>query len=384
MRIAIIGAELHGIETAYLAKKAGYETFVIGKRKEAPALSLADEHLVMGDVPESRAVRMVGECDAAIPACENVKALSSMVDLLKNSGVPLLFDINAHTVTSSKIASNALMEKIGIPTPRRWQECGYPVIVKPSSQSGGAGVTIAYNGKEVNGGIEKVMRIGDEPLIQEYVPGRCVSIDVIGDGRRSRTLVVTEGSFDRDHDCKIVRCSPNILTEEKEREFRRIARRLAEVLDLGSVMSVEAIDSENGLKVMEMDARIPTQAPSAVLAATGLNLLKEMVGPQTAPGKAKENMRASSYEHLIVKDGRMSTCGEREFAGIRNPSVIRGLFGSDEMITDYVSGAAAWRCAMINSAASEEELERKRAECIRAIVKECGIREYSDSSPLLR
>jgi len=42
MKIAIVGAELHGIEAAYLAKKAGFETVVIGKRKDAPALSLGD------------------------------------------------------------------------------------------------------------------------------------------------------------------------------------------------------------------------------------------------------------------------------------------------------------------------------------------------------
>ena len=327
------------------------------------------------------AARIIKDCDAAIPACENVKILSQMVDHIENSDVPFLFDISAFLISSSKIASNALMEKIGIPMPRKWQECGFPVIVKPSAHSGGAGVTIAYSENDVHGGIEKVMRMGDEPLIQEYVPGRCVSVDIIGRGRGSRSYAVTEGMFTEDHDCKRVKCSPNILPPKKETELRRIAGMLAESLDLRSVMSVQAIDSKDGLKVMEMDARIPTQAPSAVLAATGINILKEMVSPAS---KDTKDMRASSYEHFLIEGNKMTACGERRFAEIRNPRIVKWLFGSDEMITDYEPGAASWRCAMINSARSDEELERKRLGCINSIIRECGIREFTDSSPPFR
>jgi pyrrolysine biosynthesis protein PylC len=221
MRIAIIGAELHGIEAAYLAKKAGFETLVIGKRKEAPALALADEYAVVDPATqENFALRLIKDCDAALPACENVKILSTLAEKLAHYDVPFLFDINAFIVSSSKSAANALMENAGIPIPKRWQDCGYPVIVKPASHSGGAGVTVAYNSKEVNGATGKIMMMGDEPLIQEYVSGRCVAVDVIGDGRRFASSVVTEGFFTKDHDCKMVRCSKNILNEEKEQEFR--------------------------------------------------------------------------------------------------------------------------------------------------------------------
>lgn len=36
---------------------------------------------------------------------------------------------------------------------------------------------------------------------------------------------------------------------------------------------------------------------------------------------------------------------------------------------------------MINSAESDEALERKRIECIESIMRECGIREFTDTSP---
>jgi pyrrolysine biosynthesis protein PylC len=221
MRIAIVGAELHGIEAAYLAKKAGFETLVIGKREGAPALALADKYAVVDPVGQDRLViQLIKDYDAVLPACENVDMLTRLVKKLGDHDIPLLFDINAFTVASSKNASNSLMQRAGIPIPKRWQECGYPVIVKPASHSGGVGVTVARDAKEVNAGIEKIIMMGDEPLIQEYVHGRCVAVDVIGDGNRYATTVVTEGTFTKDHDCKMVKCSANILSEEKEHELR--------------------------------------------------------------------------------------------------------------------------------------------------------------------
>jgi len=144
-------------------------------------------------------------------------------------------------------------------------------------------------------------------------------------------------------------------------------------------MNVEAIDSENGLKVMEMNARIPTQAPSAVLAATGINLLREMTLPVSGRRHKAKETKASSYEHFLIKGDTLRTCGEREFSEITKPRLVRGLFGADEMITDFEEGADSWRCAMINSAASDAELEKKRTSCIRTLMDECRIRTFTDS-----
>jgi pyrrolysine biosynthesis protein PylC len=74
----------------------------------------------------------------------------------------------------------------------------------------------------------------------------------------------------------------------------------------------------------------------------------------------------------------MMACSETEFADIRTPKIIEGLFGSDDMITDYEPDSCVWRCAMINSAADEKEMERKRSRCIERIMDECGIKEFTD------
>ena len=42
LKLGIIGGALQGIEAAYLAQKAGYETLVLDRREDAPARSIAD------------------------------------------------------------------------------------------------------------------------------------------------------------------------------------------------------------------------------------------------------------------------------------------------------------------------------------------------------
>jgi len=381
MRIAIVGGALQGMEAVYLSKKAGFKTFVIDRREDAPASSLADDHAALDLVKDGKdAARIFEGCDAVLPANENMGLLCTLQKLLSKSEIPLLFDMDSYKISSSKSASNRLMEDAGIPIPKKWPECGYPAIVKPSSQSGSTGVTVAYNENDVNNGIKKVMDIGDEPVIQEFVSGKSVSMEVIGNGEEFRSFVTTEILLSKKYDCKRVKCTPDILTDEKDEEFRTISENLAESIGLRSLMDVEAIDTKNGLRVLEIDARIPSQTPAAVLAATGINILKEMILPDE---RAYENMdsAASSYEHLMVKDGKLMTCGEKEFSHVRGPRIVSGLFGSDEMITDYEHGKNLWWCTMINRANTEKELEIKRSECIRSIINECGLNEFIDLSP---
>jgi len=382
MRIAIVGGALRGMEAAYLAKKAGYETIVIDKRSDAPAFSLADNSFILDpETHETYAMKIFKDCDAVLPACENLSLLAELDDMLRYSGIPLLFDMGAYLISSSKNASNGMMELMNIPMPKKWQHCGFPIIVKPSSHSGSTGVTVAKNQKEIDEGLEEILRLGDEPVIQEFVHGKNVSTEVIGNGSEFRSFVVSEMIPGEDYSCKRVICHPGVLDKEDEDDLSAMAELIAERLDLNALMAVQAMNTEKGLKVLEIDARIPSQTPSAVLAATGINLLEELVKSRLGGTIRKGKNGASSYEHFLVKDGKLMTCSEKEFAEIRNPEIVRGLFGADEMISDFQKDADTWRCAMINSAGSEWELERKRARCIESIINECGIDEFIDTFP---
>lgn len=383
MRLCIVGGALQGIEASFLAHEAGYETVVIDRRLDAPALSICDEPHILDPIRDpDEASRIFDSCDAVIPACEELDLLEHLDRHLSRTSVSLLFDLHSYKISSSKRKSNEIMESVGVPIPGRWPECGFPVIVKPSSQSGSIGVSVAFSQEDIGRGLEAVKALGDEPVIQEFVHGKSVSIEVIGDGNHARSFVTTEVVLDSNYDCKMVRCSPNILSDKEDEEFRSIGEKVAEAIGLDALMDVEAISTPKGLRVLEIDARIPSQTPAAILTATGINILEEMVtGVLGRPANRIPYGNSGLYWHLHFKDGVLRTTGEKEFSKVGRPLVSSGLFGSDRSISDYVPDAREWHGTFMVSGRTPEEAESRRLMILDRIKDACGVREYIDGVP---
>ena len=383
MRLAVVGGALQGMEAVYLASKAGIETTVLDRKGTAPALSICDDPVVLDPTKDPEGARRIFEdCDAVIPACEELDLLHCLDGMLKGTDVPLLFDMHSYEISCSKNRSNEIMESVGVPLPGKWPECGFPVIVKPSSQSGSIGVSVAFNQDDVDRGLETVRSLNDEPVIQEFVHGKSVSIEVIGNGRTARSYVTTEVVLDTNYDCKMVRCNPDIMSKEDDDLFAKIGKDVAENMGLSALMDVEAILTPKGLRVLEIDARIPSQTPAAIQAATGVNLLEELMF--TALGKETGRVRAegsSVYRHVVMKDGVLRACGEKEFGHVREPRMVSGLFGADDVITDYEPGKSEWRATLITHGPTEEEVDRRCASSIERILDECSVETFIDGSP---
>ncbi len=371
------------MEASYLAKKAGYEITVIDRRSNAPALALADNILIADVVKDYDIVKeAVLKCDAVLPACENLDMLETLTDIVKGSNIPLLFDLNAYRISCSKKESNDIMEKIGVPIPQPWPECGYPAIVKPSSQSGSIGVKVVENEEDLEDGLKFIEEIGDVPVMQEFVSGRSISIEVIGNGKTATSYVTTEVVLDSGYDCKMVRCHPDIISPEQNTEFAKIGKDIAEFIKLEALMDVEAIVTSKGLRVLEIDSRIPSQTPAAIFAATGINLLEEWVCTALKlEHPTYKGLGAAAYEHFVIKDGKITACGEKEFSHVNNPRIVNGLFGSDDMITDYEEGKSEWRVTMITSGKTMEEVDKRRLSIIHNIMEKCNLSEHVDPTP---
>lgn len=124
------------------------------------------------------------------------------------------------------------MRDAGVPLPADWPECGYPAIVKPSSQSGSVGVSVANDEAGLERGLRIVEELGDRPVIQEFVSGKSVSIEVIGDGGKWNSYVTTEVVLDGGYDCKMVRCNPSVLAPEEDARFAGIGTDIARRIGL--------------------------------------------------------------------------------------------------------------------------------------------------------
>ncbi|KAF5066728.1 N5-carboxyaminoimidazole ribonucleotide synthase [anaerobic digester metagenome] len=384
MRIGIIGGALQGMEATYLSTKAGYETLVLDRRKDAPALSLADETLVV-DVEKDRgsALKALADCDVLLPANEEIGALRTITEMAKRAGVPLLFDLDAYTVSESKIRSNELLQRLGVPIPRKWPSCGFPVVVKPSTGSGSCGVAKASSEEEMSRMVRRLREEGSQPVVEEYVNGPNISIEVVGNGENFTPYVITEIVLDDNYDCKRV-YSPYRSSDPVHEEFTKCAVETARALKIKGIMDMEAIVVDGKPRVLEIDARIPSQTPAAILHSHEINLVKEMVEAMNGrPRKSfvSQKARASVYEHVRIDGGVMRSCGEGAFAGVHSPRIIRGIFGADEMITDYRPGTKTWVATIMISADDRGSLLKRRVDCLNRIMEENSITEHLDPFP---
>lgn len=398
MRLLIVGGKLQGTEAVYLAAKAGWETVLVERRDRCPAAGLADR-LVVADITadEDRARTLVKPCDAVLPACEDEATLAWLARHVPTWDVPLLFDLEAYGVSASKLASRDLFAALDVPRPAGWPGCGYPAVVKPSTASGSEGVALVHDDGELAAARAKLEAAGHAVVVEEYVQGPSLSIEVVAWGGEAAPLQVTGLEFDAGYDCKRVVApvreaeagEPAVIGPDGSCDWERavplgtlkafddVARRLAGGVGLRGVMDVEVMVRDGRPKVLEIDARLPSQTPTAVYWSSGLNivdLLARTALRGAIPEVRRTPRRACVYEHVQVADGMLRVLGEHVMGTASPLSRVPGFFGVDEALTDYRPGADRWVATLIACGGTVAEARRKASEAIVALAGEEGVR----------
>jgi|Deesub1362A_J573_1020465.scaffolds.fasta_scaffold00057_67 pyrrolysine biosynthesis protein PylC len=381
MRICIVGGKLQGLEAVYLSKKAGYESILIDKNPDVPAASLADEtHIIDITKNAKEAKKIYRTADVILPATENKATLRKITKDAK--GTPLIHDTNSYYISSSKIRSNKFFEKIGIPIPRLYPNADFPLIIKPSNSSGSQDVSIVWNKAQLQNTVGRISPSSNK-VIQEFIKGPSVSIEIIAKEGEGVPLLCTMLEFDSNFDCKRV-LAPLTLSSSIEEKIKKIGTKIADGLHLTGITDVEAIVLEGKPKVIEIDARLPSQTPTAVYHSSGVNMLELLVNlftNNTLPKVVTSPKSAILYEHITVSKSCIQVGGEHLMASADNLSIHKGLFGSFEMITNYRSSRGKWVATLIVKEKSLEETWEKRNQVLDNIINELDIKEFSDPYP---
>jgi pyrrolysine biosynthesis protein PylC len=362
MLVAVVGGKLQGVEATYLARKAGCEVVLIDKNSNAPASGLCD-YFVKGDVTETGSHSdILQQADIILPALENLIALRTLQRKSRETGTPLAFDSHAYTVTSSKLQSNLLFSRLDIATPEPYPECKFPVIVKPDASSGSRGVHIFEEISVLNDFISQTKNMNSW-VIQKFVPGPSYSLEVIGSPGNYIALTVTDLFMDAQFDCKRVTV-PSELSSAFVKQFEKISLLIAEKLALTGIMDVEIIEHEGSLKVLEIDARLPSQTPAAVFWSTGINMVA-LLSQLYLKGKIKtkpemDPPRFVIYEHLSVSKEKIEVAGEHIMSRAGPLTCYQNFFGADEAITNYHPGRKSWVATMIYAGNDTNAVQQKR------------------------
>jgi pyrrolysine biosynthesis protein PylC len=379
--VAVVGGNLQGIEAAYLAKKAGWEVTVIDRNAVVPAAGLGDRFRRVNIKTAADLERALKGVDLVIPALENDAALACLERWSQNSEIPFAFDALAYSISSSKLKSDQLFARMDVPTPLPWPECDFPVLAKPSMGSGSQKVSVFHNSEDLNAHQDESV---EEWVLQQFVPGPSYSIEVIGRPGYYLPLQVTDLQMDANYDCKRV-LAPTDLTPSLISEFEKISRLIADQMALKGLMDVEVILHDRTLKVLEVDARLPSQTPTAVFWSTGINILELLADLFLGNATPRRGDMAAPigvvYEHIRVTPHRLEVAGEHLISGADALQIRENFFGADEAITNYTPHRQEWVATLIVSEKTRETAWEKRCRVISDIRQHFHLDGYQDLNP---
>ena len=370
MLIAVIGGKLQGLEAVYLAQKASYQTLVIDKNPDAPAAKLCDQFMEFEFSSDNLFPFYGSKIDLIIPAIEDKIVLAAIKTWAQTDNIPLAFDIDAYLLSSSKIKSDTLFQKMCLPAPRHWPDCSFPVVLKPDQASGSQGVEIIDNPTYFSSRFPTRLQM-EGMIVQEFLEGTSSSIEILGRPGNYHAIQVTDLGMDEDYDCKKV-TTPTQLSKQYINQFTEIAVAIAEKIKLFGIMDVEVILHQNRLKLLEIDARLPSQTPIAVYWSTGINMVKLLVDlfVKKSLNPSPKHERSVIVEHIKVCDSKIEFLGEH-IMGQDGPLVlISNFFGANEAITSFEGGKHQWVSTMIFSGASHDEINIKREACYKKIIEQ--------------
>ncbi len=362
LRLGILGGGLQGTEAATLARWAGWQTTLVDKRLGAQASGLVDNFTQVNATTWQELDSAFAGCDLVVPACEDLATLELLTSWSAKSGFPLAFDLEAYRISSDKAKSKELFYAHNIPTPRPYPEAAYPLIAKPTVGSGSRGVRFLYTEADFRQSMANLDL--NQWIVEEYCPGASFSLEVTGRPGDYQTWQTTALEMDDIYDCSGVR-APVTWDASNEEELHRISLKLAEALNLRGLMDVEVIAAPQGLRVLEIDARLPSQTPTVVWASTGENLLYRLAEnfvDLPAVERAKGVPKGVIYEHLAVGGRKGTWAGEHLLGQGGFLRLHQDLWGAAWVVTDYAPGADSWVATFVTVGEDLNEADEKRRE----------------------
>ncbi len=368
MNVGVLGGGLQGIEAAYLLKKAGHKVIMLDKKPDPPAKGLSD-HFFCFDLLRAEEWQLNSfNClvEVIIPATENLDALEAMERVAQRYHKIFCHDSAAYNISSNKIYSNRLFTQLELPRPLPWPRAQFPFIVKPSRGSGSKDVIVVSTVRELEEVLAPVKNPCGDLIVEEFLKGPSYSIEVAAVKGKGTAYITTLLHFDEQFDCKRV-VFPSDLDKAGQVFLQSIALKLAEELHLTGVMDLEVIDTTEKLKVLEIDARLPSQTPTVVYHASGINLvtllLEAFLSRRISSTDDKEKgKKAVIYEHLYCQERKLFFPGEHILASARDLFLTKNFFGADEAITNYkpFSHNNSWVATIIITGETEPAAWEKR------------------------
>jgi len=270
------------VHSAWALREAGYESIIINNNPETVSTDfdtsdrLYFEPLTVEDVlniieyeqPDGVILQFGGQT-----AINLAKPLHAM-------GVPIFgSDFKSIDIAEDRDKFEKILRDLDIPKPagraifgvdaavQVAKEIGYPVLVRPSYVLGGRAMEIVYTEAELKQYMKHAVDISPDPdapiLVDKYVMGKEVEVDVIADGEDCLIPGIMEhieraGVHSGD---SMAVCPPQSLSQDIIDQIVSHAIKLAKALEVRGLMNCQFVIDDDEVQVIEVNPRASRTVP---------------------------------------------------------------------------------------------------------------------------
>ncbi|MCE5197515.1 MAG: carbamoyl-phosphate synthase large subunit [Armatimonadota bacterium] len=270
------------VHSAWALREAGYESIIINNNPETVSTDfdtsdrLYFEPLTVEDVmnvieyeqPDGIILQFGGQ--TAINLAKPLNAL----------GIPIFgSDFKSIDLAEDRDQFERILRELNIPKPagraifgpdaavQVAKEIGYPVLVRPSYVLGGRAMEIVYTEKDLRQYMKHAVEVSPDPdapiLVDKYVIGKEVEVDVIADGVDCLIPGIMEhieraGVHSGD---SMAVCPPQTLSQDIINQITSHAIKLAMALEVRGLMNIQFVIDGSEVQVIEVNPRASRTVP---------------------------------------------------------------------------------------------------------------------------
>ncbi|MES5394756.1 carbamoyl phosphate synthase large subunit [Bacillus amyloliquefaciens] len=361
---------VHGVLTL---QKLGYETIMINNNPETVSTDyeiadrlyfepLTTEHIL--NVAEHENI------DFAIVQFGGQTAINA-AEPLEKAGIPLLgTSFETLDVLEDRDLFYKLLDDLDLKhakgetaytkeeTAEKASRIGYPVLIRPSYVIGGMGMIIVESEAQISELLENETGMPYPILIDQYITGKEVEIDLISDGHEVFVPTCTE-HIERagvhSGDSFAILPGPSV-TPEMQRDLKEAAEKIAVKLAFKGIMNIQfVIDEKGDILVLEVNPRASRTVPvvskvmgvpmiplaARLLAGASLKEIKPVIQNQHGTAVKFPVFSSHAIQDVDVKPGpEMKSTGEGMCVAFDAESALKKIYAHvwDKKGSVYLEG----------------------------------------------
>ncbi len=268
------------VHCVWTLQEAGYDVVIVNNNPETVSTDFdtADRLYFEPLTPEDVWNILQVEKPIGVVVAFGGQTAIKLTGFLASRGVTILgTSAEGIDIAEDRARFDLLLENFGIRRPRGEAvttledavraagELGYPVLLRPSYVIGGQNMTISKNEKETSAYMQKILQGGIENpvLIDKYMPGVELEVDVISDGKDVLIPGVMEhieraGVHSGD---SIAVYPPYNLNDPQLSKIAQVSEKLALALGTKGLVNIQYLIFENELYVIEVNPRASRTVP---------------------------------------------------------------------------------------------------------------------------